>query len=154
MIPSQLIRCLRPAAELLGVEVGDVSDGAAHEDARALLNALVEAFDLARPIADRARDSRSEHAEEVARLFGSGLRDPQVAAELGIPQATVRSIRRRLGLRGTALPKERSGWEARLRKWHAEGLSDPEIAERSGWTIRTIQQRRSQLRLPANGRRT
>lgn len=90
-----------------------------------------------------------ERREAVRAAHARGLRDPQIADELGMSEVTVRTIRRTLGLAGIpgVIGKD---WATPIREAHAEGLLTSEIAERTGYTLRTVQQRLAELGLKAN----
>lgn len=142
MIPSQLLRTLDPACRSAGVphDPAAVPDDATHDDALDLLARLAEAVEADRPTTEPRRPSL--RVRRVLELARAGRRDTEIAAELGTTADAVRSTRRRHRVegQGTYVP-EGSGWEERTRELHARGLTTAQIAEETGWSIRTVQQR-------------
>ena len=151
MIPSQLLRALATACRVAGVpHPGTVPDDASHDDALDLLDQLAEAVDRDRPgYAPPEPRALSAQAERVAELAAAGRSDPQIAAELGVTAAAVRSVRRYHGIAAGTQPgpSVRSGWEARLREAHARGLGLDDLARELGWTAGTVRTRLSGLGL-------
>lgn len=165
MIPAQLIRALGQAAKLCGraeihARLVGLEDEATLDDVLELLDELVDAVDRQRPASppeDKPQDgrglARGEHSAEILRLVGEGLRDREIAQRLGVGVDLVRGVRRRAGVAAapwTPPAEARSGWQERLRELHGEELLVAEIAERTGWTIRTVQQRLHALGLRAH----
>lgn len=94
-------------------------------------------------------------AERVGRLHAEGKTDAEIAAELGISRHTVLWHRRKLGVRANGTAGPRGGrpkgpiWDV-LPRLHAEGLSDVEIAERTGAKRSLVCQVRGKLGLAPN----
>lgn len=148
MIPALLLRRLRSAAEYAGVPLGSVDDDATHDDALELLYAIADRVDAAGPTPTPPRPASSAEVEDVRRLAGEGLSDPEIAARLGIGRSAVHSTRRRHGIPAGVPPgpPNRSGWQARVLELLAAGRSRDEIAADLGWTRGTLATRMSTLR--------
>jgi len=75
--------------------------------------------------------------------------DEAIGAALGVSARTAKRLRHALGLLRAPSPHALVA-DATLRALHAEGLTTAAIAERSGLTYRTVQERLSRLGLRAH----
>lgn len=149
MIPSQVIRALGQAARLLGLEerhraAVELEESATREDVVELLDAMAEQLASSGDLPGSGRIRR------VLELAAQGLHDPAIAERLGMTAMSVREIRRDAGVPGRPRPRERTGWQDRIRDLHEQGQTTAEIAEALGYTVRTVQQRLHELGLRAH----
>lgn len=166
MIPSQVIRTLGRTAELCGVSpVLRVAlargDGATHADLLEVLGALTHAVDHDRPARTSPAGRRLDpEAERVLEMVARGMRDPEIAVELGISKPKVRGIRRRHGVAGHETGPRKTGWEEPTRAAWDRNLTAAEMAEELGVPRSAVYHRLHKLGLaphpdPANpGRRS
>ncbi|WP_353474804.1 hypothetical protein PVT71_14640 [Salipiger sp. H15] len=100
--------------------------------------------------AQRLRERR------VAEFWGEGLADGKIAARLGCSTSTVVRVRNKLGL-ARILGRKSKVDDAELRKLHAEGKTDAQMAALFGVMPKTFKARRAALGLvrnrPADGKR-
>ena len=142
---------MNPAAlvVVLGSAARDVGLGERHAELLELDEAvsLVDVLDLIEAIEDRVasaigRDlpegAHRARAARILELAEAGLRDPEIATTVGASVEVVRAVRRRSGVKGHPKPRERSGWEERIRSLQKLGLDADEIAEVTGWSRRTV----------------
>jgi len=93
-------------------------------------------------------------AQAVRELHAAGTNDTQIAKALRVPTTRVNEMRRALGLK-SHMPQSRpiTGERAdQLRRLHAKGLNDREIAEAMGYHKVSIYIRRNRLGLKPNPR--
>lgn len=106
----------------------------------------------------RPRDPRvAEKHAEVARLHELGLNDPQIAEALGMSRPWVGKVRQELGIPSVRTQGPRNGPQkpveertAEISKLHAEGLTDPEIADSLGLSRIYVANLRRSAKLRAN----
>lgn len=123
-----------------------------------LLDGIAEAVDAARP----GRPTTERHAggrprlevpadieTEIRRRHALDEPDAAIGAAIGWTAAQVRRARRTLGLSGVGY-RVRSDWEARVSDAHARGLTTPEIAAETGYSVRTVQEYLHRLGLRAH----
>lgn len=79
--------------------------------------------------------------------------DGEIAERLDCTVHVVTRVRRDAGIPGVERPMPRSGWQETIRQLHAQGLTNRQIAEETGWALRTVQQRVYQCGLRANRRK-
>lgn len=102
----------------------------------------------ARPVEDPVR--ATERALDAALAEEPRLSDPAIAERLGLTVDVVRRHREAAGIAPAPTPKLGAAWEAPIREAHARGLLTAEIAAATGYSVRTVQQRLSELGLKAN----
>lgn len=158
MNAPQLIRALGTPARLAGLatrqaELVALEDRATLDDVLDLLDDLAVAVDAARPVVAGEEPRASRRVERILELAEAGLRDPEIAAQLGVSVPAVRSARRRAGIPGQPTTPKPSGWQDRIREAHGRGLLTPEIAAETGYSVRTVQQYLARLGLRAHRRK-
>lgn len=145
MNPAQLIRRLRPAAELVGVDPGGVDDAATHDDALGLLDAIADAVAADRPRPVGWEPGESLQLARIRELNAAGKNDREIADALGLTPKAVNSARRRHGVPGVAYRPPATSHPI-VRELHARGLTIPGIIEAVQaehgltWTRRTVEQ--------------
>lgn len=90
------------------------------------------------------RTAPSDRDAKVARLFEAGATDEEMAIALGVTEGTVRRDRHYLGLLRRPTPAAHVPDDV-LRELVAGGLDNGQIADRSGLTRRSVQQRLHRL---------
>lgn len=135
--PAAWVQALGPAAELAGLEEQHRAavargDAATLDDVLGLLAGLRDLVvsQVAAP-AERRVSLRDARVLELAR---QGMRDPEIAEQLGMTATAVRMARRRHGVSGQDPRPRRTGWEDRLRDAHSRGLTTDQIAAELGWS--------------------
>lgn len=136
-------------------------EGAAARDRaaqRAEVERRREAKEKREKRAGRPRDPRvAEKHAEVARLHELGMNDPQIAEALGMSRPWVGKVRQELALPSLRSQGPRSGPAqpveqrvAEIANLHAEGLTDPEIADSLGLSRIYVANLRRSAKLRAN----
>lgn len=155
----QMIRALGQPCRLAGLHALHAAavaleEEATHDDVLGLLDALSDAVDQARPVAERperqAHPEAHPEAHRVLPLVAEGLHDPAIADRLGLTVHQVRRARRAAGVAANPGAPARSGWEERIRAAHGRGLSTRGIAEATGYSYRTCQEYLGRLGLRAH----
>lgn len=123
--------------------------------ARALLLAQARRLNAGLPVNLDARPAEdpvraTERALDAALAEVPRLSDPAIAERLELTVDVVRRHREAAGIEAAPGQAFGTAWEGPIREAHARGLLTREIAEATGYTVRTVQQRLSQLRLKAN----
>lgn len=146
---------LRAAADSLGLGLGTWLREIALRAARRLeLGLDGDAPGLPAPEPPEVREARALEARLDAALAEEPRRtDPDIAEELNLGVDIVRRHRQARGIAAVQPSAYAStDWAERITEAHSRGLTNPEIAEATGYTVRTVQQRLSQLRLRAHRR--
>ena len=86
---------------------------------------------------------------KMRELYDAGLRDYQIACEMGCTAETVKSFRERNGLPPRKPEYKREFPPEQLRALYDKGLTDREIAEAAGCSKYTVEAFRHRERLPA-----
>jgi DNA-binding NarL/FixJ family response regulator len=111
------------------------------------------------PRVGRELRPRKDRRADVARLHAQGLRDDEVAAELGIAPAYAGTLRRDLKLpahRKERAARKRTVYQRRrdrrpeVAEAHAEGLTDRQIGEKLGLHHSEVGRLRRELKLTAH----
>lgn len=92
------------------------------------------------------RTAPSDRDPDVQRMFAAGATDAEIAAELDVTADTVRQDRRYLGLQRRPTPSAPVA-DARLVELHSQGLRNTELAETTGLTRRSVEERLYRLGL-------
>jgi len=154
MDAAQMVRALTQASKLCGLHeeafgLCERGTDVRLADVRDLAEQIAEAIDSQLPRTDRRPPATDEQSVCILELSKQGLPDGEVGRRLGLPPAVVRRTRREAGVAGSTW-RARTGWEARIGEAHGRGLTTPQIAEATGYTVRTVQQRLAELGLKAN----